>query len=181
LLPELILISAGVILLIIGVVLVLQWNRSFDNTLLHDNIMLENIFLNGSKSIKTTDLAISDPNRSLLLAIKSSSLKEPLTVKVKSLSGTVVKKYSFMGELVEQPKMKSKGKYNALVSNLGSEAVKISLLFGYPYGDSLYDKNKVNIIGLQESTLGAYLIIAGVVSLMSALGVRLYYLVVRGR
>jgi hypothetical protein len=181
LLPELILISAGVVLLIIGIVLVLQWNRSFDNILLHDDIMLENISLNGSKSIKTTDLAISNTYRSLLLAIKSSSLKVPLTAKVKSLSGTVVKQYSFMGELVDQPKMKSKGKYNVLVSNLASEPVKISLLFGYPYGDSLYDKDKFSITGLQENTMGAYLIIAGVVSLISALVVRMIYLVLRGR
>lgn len=181
--PELFLISLislGIILLALGTILVLKWNQSLDNALYRDNIILENISINGTKTIKSNDVNISDISRIPLLAIKSSSLKIPLKVDVKSLSGKIVTQYSFHGDLFVQPKIKSLGKYYLFISNLDREQVKISALFGYLNVVSLNDQSEVSS-ALQENTTGARLIFLGGALLVAALVFRITLLVLKGK
>jgi hypothetical protein len=166
--------------MIIGGVLVLKGNQLSENILMNRNIMLEDLPLNGSKSVKTNYLIISDTIISPMLTIKSSSLNVPLKVDLKSLSGKTVTQYLFHGELFVQPKIKSTGKYSLSISNLGDEQVRISLLFGHLYEQSVDNEVKATFT-LKENTIGAPLILIGGLLFISGLVYRIFLLALKGR
>lgn len=158
-----------------------MWNLSLDHILLNEDLILENLTLLPSKSVTTTYLSISDTDRPILLAIKTNSSKQIIEEKIRATSGIIVNSSQFSGELFSHPKLTSKGNYSVILSNLGIRPVKIDLLFGYVHESRM----KVNANGqsgnLEDNVMGSYLMIMGMIFLITGIGIRAAWLIDKGR
>jgi hypothetical protein len=181
-----IILIIGAALLIAGIVISMIWAGSFANSFLRQGMILNDVALAPSASGKNT-IRVTDISHPIALQVhfesQSSSQNE------KTSNNTPVGRHVSLNEIVKDPADKilsnttfsrqffttlrptAQGTYTLIISNLGSDTIKVGALFGPAI--FLNEENQINfdilggvIAGLSAAVLGILALIAGIIVLI---------------
>lgn len=178
-----IILIIGSALLIAGIVISMIWAGSFANSFLRQGMILNDVALapstSGRNTIRLTDIAHpialqihfesqdSNTNSSQTAVGRHVSLNEV----VKDPADKILSNTTFSRQFFTTLKPTAQGTYTLIISNLGSDTIKVGALFGP--ATFLNEENQINfdilggvIAGLSAAVLGILALIAGIIVLI---------------
>lgn len=182
-----IILIIGAALLIAGIVISMIWAGSFANSFLRQGMILNDVALapsaSGKNTIRVTDIAHPI---ALQIHFESQDSNSNSSQNEKTSNNTPVGRHVSLNEVVNDPADKilsnstfsrqffttlrptAQGTYTLIISNLGSDAIKVGALFGP--ATFLNEENQINfdilggvIAGLSAAVLGILALIAGII------------------
>lgn len=169
---SIIIIITGSILLIIGIIYGIQWNTSFQQLIMRENTILNNIVIDPSKSISAS-VYVSDQNRLLTLVIDpDNNSMGVLKEKIIDPNQSVISEKSFSEDFIYSIKPTTEGTYTVIISNDLTRPVTVSVLFGYFPADSI-----VGSKSLFELTTETLSIIFGLILIISGIIIRVAFMI----
>jgi hypothetical protein len=160
-----IILIAGGVLLIAGIVISAVWAGSFAGQLLQENTIIGQTVVRPSESINAT-LQVNDKTRPISLALhfEPESGNISLRETVMDPSGRVVNTNEFLKDFFTTFKVNTVGNYTLTISNKGSSQVNVDGIFGYiPF---VGKNNQVNFSPLNGIIIGIILFIIGIIALI---------------
>jgi hypothetical protein len=160
-----IILIAGGILLVAGVVISALWVGSFAGQFLEESTIISQTLVRPSESINAT-LQVNDISRpiSLGLHFEPESANVTLRETVRDPSGRVVNTNDFLKDFFTTFKVNTVGKFTLTVSNQGSIPINIDGIFGYlPFVEQ---NNQVNLSPLNGIIIGVILFIVGIITII---------------
>jgi hypothetical protein len=184
-----IILIAGAALVVAGIALTAVYGSNLASLILSESIILSDISINSSASVNRT-LQITDTERPISIALHVKSEKDGAEIQtpqqqqasnvgiigeeVRSPSGVVVNKNQFNSGsdnkkndddgLFTTFNPDVQGEYTLIITNLGSEPVKIGGIFGYL--PIIGNNNQVNLQPLSGIIAGVILFIVGIITLI---------------
>lgn len=164
-----IILIGGGVLLIAGVILSIFSVGSFANQFLQENIVLSQANVRPSESVDAV-LQVNDTSRSVSVALHPEQESTNVTLRetVRDPNGKIINTNEFLKDFVTTFKPNMTGEYTLLVSNLGSEDVRVDGIFGFlplvGEGNDLDNLNSVSMI-----ITGVILFILGIVTLIASI------------
>jgi hypothetical protein len=185
-----IILIIGAALLIAGIVISMIWAGSFANSFLRQGMILNDVALapsaSGKNTIRVTDIAHPI---ALQVHFESQDSNSNSSQNEKTSNNTPVGRHVSLNEVVKDPADKilsnttfsrqffttlrptAQGTYTLIISNLGSDTIKVGALFGPAI--FLNEENQINfdilggvIAGLSAAVLGILALIAGIIVLI---------------
>lgn len=181
-----IILIIGAALLIAGIVISMIWAGSFANSFLRQGMILNDVALAPSTSGRNT-IRLTDIAHPIALQIHFESQNS--NTNSSQTSNTAVGRHVSLNEIVKDPadkilsnttfsrqffttlKPTAQGTYTLIISNLGSDTIKVGALFGP--ATFLNEENQINfdilggvIAGLSVAVLGILALIAGIIVLI---------------
>lgn len=181
-----IILIIGSALLIAGIVISMIWAGSFANSFLRQGMILNDVALAPSTSGRNT-IRLTDIAHPIALQIHFES--QDSNTNSSQTSNTAVGRHVSLNEVVKDPadkilsnttfsrqffttlKPTAQGTYTLIISNLGSDTIKVGALFGP--ATFLNEENQINfdilggvIAGLSAAVLGILALIAGIIVLI---------------
>jgi len=185
-----IILIIGAALLIAGIVISMIWAGSFANSFLRQGMILNDVALapsaSGKNTIRVTDIAHPI---ALQVHFESQDSNSNSSQNEKTSNNTPVGRHVSLNEVVKDPADKilsnttfsrqffttlrptAQGTYTLIISNLGSDTIKVGALFGP--ATFLNQENQINfdilggvITGLSAAVLGILALIAGIIVLI---------------
>lgn len=185
-----IILIIGAALLIAGIVVSMIWAGSFANSFLRQGMILNDVALapsaSGKNTIRVTDIAHPI---ALQVHFESQDSNSNSSQNEKTSNNTPVGRHVSLNEVVKDPADKilsnttfsrqffttlrptAQGTYTLIISNLGSDTIKVGALFGP--ATFLNEENQINfdilggvIAGLSAAVLGILALIAGIIVLI---------------
>jgi hypothetical protein len=185
-----IILIIGAALLIAGIVISMIWAGSFANSFLRQGMILNDVALapsaSGKNTIRVTDIAHPI---ALQVHFESQDSNSNSSQNEKTSNNTPVGRHVSLNEVVKDPADKilsnttfsrqffttlrptAQGTYTLIISNLGSDTIKVGALFGP--ATFLNEENQINfdilggvIAGLSAAVLGILALIAGIIVLI---------------
>jgi hypothetical protein len=160
-----IILIAGAVLLVSGIVLSILWAISFAGEFIRENTIIGQTLLRPSKSINAT-LQVRDivSPISLALHFKPELSNVTLSETVRDPNDKVVNTNEFSRDFLTTFKPNTIGKFTLTISNPSSTPVNVDGVFGHmPF---VGDNNQVNLNALHPIIAGILLIILGIVTLI---------------
>ena len=155
-----IILIAGGVLLVAGVVISALWAGSFAGQFLEESTIIGQTLVRPSESINAT-LQVNDISRPISLALHfepESATNVTLRETVRDPSGRVVNTNEFLKDFFTTFKVNTIGKFTLTVSNQGSIPVNVDGIFGYlPF---------VNLSPLNGIIIGVILFIVGIITII---------------
>lgn len=185
-----IILIIGAALLIAGIVISMIWAGSFANSFLRQGMILNDVALAPSASGKNT-IRVTDISHPIALQVhfESQDSNSNSSQNEKTSNNTPVGRHVSLNEIVKDPADKilsnttfsrqffttlrptAQGTYTLIISNLGSDTIKVGALFGP--ATFLNEENQINfdilggvIAGLSAAVLGILALIAGIIVLI---------------
>ncbi len=185
-----IILIIGAALLIAGIVISMIWAGSFANSFLRQGMILNDVALAPSASGKNT-IRVTDISHPIALQVhfESQDSNSNSSQNEKTSNNTPVGRHVSLNEVVKDPADKilsnttfsrqffttlrptAQGTYTLIISNLGSDTIKVGALFGP--ATFLNEENQINfdilggvIAGLSAAVLGILALIAGIIVLI---------------
>jgi hypothetical protein len=164
-----IILIGGGILLMAGVILSIFSVGSFANQFLQENIVLSQAIVRPSESLDAV-LQVNGTSSSVSVALHPEQESTNVTRRetVRDPNGKIIHTNEFLKDFVTTFKPNMTGEYTLLVSNLGSEAMKVDGIFGFlPLvggGNDLDNLNSLSMI-----ITGVILFILGIVTLIASI------------
>ena len=186
-----IILIIGAALLIAGIVISMIWAGSFANSFLRQGMILNDVALapsaSGKNTIRVTDIAhpialqvhfeSQDSNSNSSQNEKTSNNNTPvgrnvsLNEVVKDPADKILSNTTFSRQFFTTLRPTAQGTYTLIISNLGSDTIKVGALFGP--ATFLNQENQINfdilggvITGLSAAVLGILALIAGIIVLI---------------
>ena len=185
-----IILIIGAALLIAGIVISMIWAGSFANSFLRQGMILNDVAIapsaSGRNTIRVTDIAHPI---ALQVHFKSQDSSSNSPQNGMTSNNTPVGRHVSLNEVVKDPANKilsnttfsrqffttlrptAQGTYTLIISNLGSDTIKVGALFGP--ATFLNEENQINfdilggvIAGLSATVLGILALIAGIIVLI---------------
>lgn len=160
-----IILIAGGVLSVTGIVVSALWAGSFVGQFLQENTIISQTLLRPSESINAT-FQVNDISRPISLALHFEP--EPANVTLRETvidpSGRVVNSNEFLKDFFTTFKVDTVGKFTLMILNQGSNPVNIDGIFGYiPFVGA---NNQVNLSPLNGIFIGVALFIIGIIALI---------------
>lgn len=185
-----IILIIGAALLIAGIIISMIWAGSFANSFLRQGMILNDVALapsaSGRNTIRVTDIAHPI---ALRVHFESQGSNSNSSQNEKTSNTTPISRQVRLNEVVKDPADKilsnttfsrqffttlrptAQGTYTLIISNLGSDTIKVGALFGP--ATFLNEENQINfdilggvIGGLSAAVLGILALIAGIIVLI---------------
>jgi hypothetical protein len=161
-----IILIAGGVLLVAGVVISALWAGSFAGRFLEESTIIGQTLVRPSESINAT-LQVNDISRPISLALHfepESATNVTLRETVRDPSGRVVNTNEFLKDFFTTFRVNSVGQFTLTVSNQGSIPVNVDGIFGYlPF---VGQNNQVNLSPLNGIIIGVILFIVGIITII---------------
>ena len=161
-----IILIAGGVLLVAGVVISALWAGSFAGQFVEESTIIGQTLVRPSESINAT-LQVNDISRPISLALHfepESATNVTLRETVRDPSGRVVNTNEFLKDFFTTFKVNTVGKFTLTVSNQGSIPVNVDGIFGYlPF---VGQNNQVNLSPLNGIIIGVILFIVGIITII---------------
>ena len=160
-----IILIAGGVLLIVGIVISAVWAGSFAGQFLQENTLISQAVVRPSESINAT-LQVNDTSRPISVALQFEPESANVTLRetVTDSSGRVVNMNEFLKDFFTTFKVNTVGKVTLTISNKGSSPVNVDGVFGYiPF---VGENNQVNLSPLNGILIGIILFIIGLIALI---------------
>src|SRR6266581_2878793 len=168
-----IILIAGAVLLISGIVISIFWAGSFAGTIIRENTILSGVSIRSAGSVNASTQVI-DTSRPVSLAIhveRNNSTtggeipNNILRETVRNPNGVIMTSNEFTKQIFTTFKPDVTGKYTVTIYNLGDSRVSIGVLAGnLPF---IGANNKVNFNSLSGIIVGIILTIAGIIVLIA--------------
>jgi hypothetical protein len=176
-----IILIAGAVLFILGIVISALWTGYFAGTFLRESTIIGQTVIKPSESVNAS-LQVNDIARPVAVAIRFkpittittisppaqslSSTNLTLSQTVRDPAGIVVSKNTFLKEFFTTFKPQTRGKYTLTLTNLGSsQSVNVDGVFGYiPFVNQ--NNNQVNLNALGGIIAGIILVIIAIITLI---------------
>jgi hypothetical protein len=181
-----IILIIGAAMLIIGIVISMFWAGSFANSFLRQGMILNDVALapsaSGTNKIRVTDIAHpialqihfdsqdsnSNGSQNEQTSNTAAGSHVSLNEVVKDPAGKILSNTTFSRQLFTTLKPTGQGTYTLIISNLGSDTLKVGALFGP--ATFLNEENQINfnifsgvVAGLLLALLGILALIAGLI------------------
>jgi hypothetical protein len=181
-----IILIAGAVLFISGIVISALWAGSFAGTFLRESTIIGQTLIKPSESVNAS-LQVNDIARPIAIAIhfkpmmtttttttttspspqSSSSITTTnltLSQTVRDPAGLVVSRNTFVKEFFTAFKPQTTGKYTLTLTNLGRQSVSVDGVFGYiPF---INQNNQVNLNPLSGIIAGIILVTIAIITLI---------------
>jgi hypothetical protein len=177
-----IILIIGSALLISGIVISTFWAGSFASSFLRQGIILSNVAIPPSGSASNT-IRVTDISHPIALQVhfESSSIGSQngqtssnttsnnigLREVVKDPLGKILTQNTFSKQFFTTFKPTTQGTYTLVISNLGSNPVKVGALFGP--ATFVNDNNQININLFAEVIAGITLVVIGIITLIAGI------------
>src|SRR5947209_4957732 len=168
-----IILIAGAVLLISGIVISILWTGSFAGTIIRENTILSGVSIRPAGSVNTSTQVI-DTSRPVSLAIhlernnSTTGGETPIGIlreTIRNPNGVIMTSNEFTKQIFTTFKPDITGKYTVTIYNLGNSPVSIGVLAGnLPF---IGANNKVNFNSLSGIIVGIILTIAGIIVLIA--------------
>lgn len=165
-----IILIAGGVLVVAGIVISAAWAGSFVGQFLQENIIIGQAAVEPSESINAT-LQVNDISRPISTALhfEPESANVVLRETVRDESGKIVHTNEFSKDFFTTFKVNTAGKFTLRVSNQGTSPVNVDGIFGYiPFG-FVGENNQVDLSPLNGIITGIALFVIGVISVIVGL------------
>lgn len=165
-----IILIAGGVLVVAGIVISAAWAGSFVGQFLQENIIIGQAAVEPSESINAT-LQVNDISRPISTALhfEPESANVVLRETVRDESGKIVHTNEFSKDFFTTFKVNTVGKFTLRVSNQGTSPVNVDGIFGYiPFG-FVGENNQVDLSPLNGIITGIALFVIGVISVIVGL------------
>ena len=170
-----IILIAGAVLLISGIVISILWAVPFTGTIIRENTILSGVSIRPAGSVNASTQVI-DTSRPVSLAIhvernnSSTGGEIPNSIlreTVRNPNGVMMTSNEFTKQIFITFKPDITGKYTITIYNLGNSPVSIGVLAGnLPF---IGANNKVNFSSLSGIIVGAILTVAGIIILIAGI------------
>jgi hypothetical protein len=161
-----IILIAGGVLLVAGVLISALWAGSFAGQFLEESTIIGQTLVRPSESINAT-LEVNDISRPISLGLHlepESATNVTLGETVRDPSGRVVNTNKFLKDFFTTFKVSTVGKFTLTVSNQGSVPVNVDGIFGYlPF---VGQNNQANLSPLNGLIIGVILFIVGIITII---------------
>jgi hypothetical protein len=164
-----IILIAGGVLLVTGLVLSIFSVGSFAGQFMRENIVLSQTIVRPSESIDAT-LQINDTTRPVSVALHSEveSANASLRESIRDPNGRIVNSNEFSKDFFTTFKPNMTGEYTLLISNLGLNDVNIDGIFGFiPFVGG--GEDQVNLSSLNSIVTGVIVFIIGIIVLIAGI------------
>jgi hypothetical protein len=184
-----IILIIGAALLIAGIGISVLWADSFANSFLRQGMILNDVALapsaSGRNTIRVTDIAHpialqvhfesqhsnSNSSQNEQTSNAAAGRHVSLNEVVKDPAGKILSNTTFSRQFFTTLKPTAQGTYTLIISNLGSDTVKVGALFGP--ATFLNEENQINVnifggvvAGLSAAVVGILALIAGIIVLI---------------
>ncbi len=160
-----IILIAGGVLVVAGVVVSALWAGSFVGQFLQDNSIIGQTLVRPSESINAT-LRVNDISRPISIALHFEPQSSNVTLRetVVDPSGRVVNTNEFLKDFFITFRVNTVGKFTLTVLNQGASPVNVDGLFGYiPF---VGQNNQINLSPLNGIIIGIILFVVGIIALI---------------
>jgi hypothetical protein len=176
-----VILIAGGVLFAVGIAVTAIWGVQLASVFMQDNTFVDTISIEPGRSVDTTR-QVTDTSRPLSVAVHiqgvdanaATESREDIRLvqTVRDPSGAVVSRNEFSGNLFTTFTPKQEGNYVLMISNTGTESVKVDGTFGYVPFVSMADgaQQQVDfgqlsgvIAGGTVVTIGFFTMIAGII------------------
>jgi len=168
-----VILIAGAVLLISGIVISAVWVGYFAGTIIHENAILSGVSIKPAGSVNVSTQVI-DTSRPLTLAINvvrnnsATGGQIPINIlreTVRNPNGIIITSNEFTKQFIMTFKPAITGKYIVTIYNLGNSNVSVDVSAGnFPF---ISANNKVNFNSLSGVIVGIILTIAGIIVLIA--------------
>ena len=161
-----IILIAGAVLLISGIVISILWAGYFAGTMIRENTILSGVSIRPAGSVNASTQVI-DTSRPVSLAIADFSTNNILRETVRNPNGVIMISNEFAKQFFTTFKPDITGKYTVTIYNLGNSPVSIGVLAGnLPFVGA---NNQVNLNSLSGIIVGVILTIAGIIVVIAGI------------
>jgi hypothetical protein len=161
-----IILIAGGVLLVAGIVVTAVWAGSFVGQFMQENSIISQAVVRPSESVNAT-LQVNDISRPISLALDfepESATDVTLRETVIDPDGRIVNTNQFSKEFFTTFKVNSVGEFTLTILNQGTNPVNVDGLFGYiPF---VGQNNQVNLNPLNGIIIGIILFVVGIIALI---------------